>query len=629
MSAREAALEERVFSTTRSKTSSPSSAPGGSDSACARQRGRLPLGERPLAAARDDDARARSLGRTTPRCPTTRRAFYEYHGCLVEPWDGPAALCFTDGDVIGATLDRNGLRPAKYVVTTDGLVVLASEFGVLDIDPADASSKRAACSRARCSSSTPSQGRIVSDEEIKQQVATQKPYAAWVAENKIDLSALDDVPSLYTIPPRRAGHAPAGVRLHRRRPARSSSGRWPWPAKSPWARWASTSRSRCSPTQAAAPVPLLQAAFRAGHQPADRSDPRRDRDVARQLRGRRGQPARGDAAAVPHARAAAPVPHATTTSRSCARTLLPRFPSRRPSRCTSRSTGDPERRRSTTALDELCRAASRAIAEGRSILILSDRDIDASTRPFPSLLATAAVHHHLIREGTRVRAGIVVEIGRAARGRTTSRCSSATARAPSIRTSRSRPSPRCCRDKMLARRSRPRPGEREVHQGRSKRASSRSCPRWGSARCPATRARRSSRRSASTRSSSTSTSPAPRRASRGVGLREIAEEALHAPRARPSARVRRARARRRRPLPLPRDRRAPPVEPRDGRRAPEGGARRRRKSYEEYAALINDADRAAASRCAACGTSSRRARRCRSTRSSRRRRSSSASPPAR
>jgi glutamate synthase domain-containing protein 1 len=109
-----------------------------------------------------------------------KRAFYEYHASLVEPWDGPAALVFTDGTLIGATLDRNGLRPAKYVVTNGGLVVLASELGVLDIDAADVVSK-GRLQPGKMFLVDTAQGRIVDDEEIKTQIATRKPYAEWIA----------------------------------------------------------------------------------------------------------------------------------------------------------------------------------------------------------------------------------------------------------------------------------------------------------------------------------------------------------------------------------------------------------------------------------------------------------------
>ena len=111
---------------------------------------------------------------------TDKRAFYEYHAAIMEPWDGPAAMVFTDGRLVGGTLDRNGLRPARYVVTTDGLVVLASEVG-RDRLPAGADPvARAACSPGGCSWSTPSEGRIVVDNEIKGKIARQKPYRRWL-----------------------------------------------------------------------------------------------------------------------------------------------------------------------------------------------------------------------------------------------------------------------------------------------------------------------------------------------------------------------------------------------------------------------------------------------------------------
>ncbi len=104
-----------------------------------------------------------------------RRAFYEFHSTFMEPWDGPACVTFTDGTLIGAVLDRNGLRPGRYWVTDDGLVVLASEAGVLDIEPEQRRRARAGSSRAGCSSSTPQQGRIVSDEEVKSTLAAREP----------------------------------------------------------------------------------------------------------------------------------------------------------------------------------------------------------------------------------------------------------------------------------------------------------------------------------------------------------------------------------------------------------------------------------------------------------------------
>src|SRR5574341_296243 len=123
-----------------------------------------------------------------------RRAFYEYHASLMEPWDGPASIAFTDGTVIGAVLDRNGLRPSRYWVTDDGLVVMASEVGVLDI-PADRVVQKGRLQPGRMFLVDTSLGRIIDDEEIKAQLATAKPYARWLRENIVSLEDLPKIPS--------------------------------------------------------------------------------------------------------------------------------------------------------------------------------------------------------------------------------------------------------------------------------------------------------------------------------------------------------------------------------------------------------------------------------------------------
>ena len=123
-----------------------------------------------------------------------KKAFYEYHSCLMEPWDGPAAMGFTDGTVVGATLDRNGLRPSRYYVTSDDMIILASEVGVLDdLDQSKVISKQR-LQPGRMLLVDTAQGRIVSDEEIKQQIATAKPYQEWLESNLIELKDLPDIP---------------------------------------------------------------------------------------------------------------------------------------------------------------------------------------------------------------------------------------------------------------------------------------------------------------------------------------------------------------------------------------------------------------------------------------------------
>ena len=119
-----------------------------------------------------------------------RRAFYEYHAAMMEPWDGPAAMVFTDGRQIGATLDRNGLRPARYIVTDDDLVVMASESGVLPI-PENRIVKKWRLQPGKMFLIDLEQGRIVDDEELKNQFASAKPYRQWIESVRIKLDAID------------------------------------------------------------------------------------------------------------------------------------------------------------------------------------------------------------------------------------------------------------------------------------------------------------------------------------------------------------------------------------------------------------------------------------------------------
>ena len=182
-----------------------------------------------------------------------RKAFYEYHSSLMEPWDGPASIAFTDGTVIGAVLDRNGLRPSRYYVTKDDLVVMASEVGVLDIPPEDVLVKER-LHPGKIFLVDTAKGRIVDDEEIKRELAAQHPYREWLDAHLVDI---DDLPAARGRAARaRDGvQAPAGVRLHAggsalpdradgRRTARSRSARW-----APTRRWPCCRTSRaCSTT---------------------------------------------------------------------------------------------------------------------------------------------------------------------------------------------------------------------------------------------------------------------------------------------------------------------------------------------------------------------------------------------
>src|SRR4029077_12649487 len=126
-----------------------------------------------------------------PHMKPEKRAFYEYHACLMEPWDGPAAITFTDGRVIGATLDRNGLRPGRYVVTHDDLVVMASEAGVLDVAPEQVK-RKGRLQPGKMFLVDTLEGRIIADKEIKQKLSSRQPYAQWLKEKQITMDKLPE-----------------------------------------------------------------------------------------------------------------------------------------------------------------------------------------------------------------------------------------------------------------------------------------------------------------------------------------------------------------------------------------------------------------------------------------------------
>ncbi len=207
-----------------------------------------------------------------PLMDEQRRAFYEYHAALMEPWDGPAAIAFTDGRQIGATLDRNGLRPARYLVTSDDRIVMASEMGVLKI-PEDQIVTKWRLQPGKMLLVDLEQGRLIPDDEIKAQLAKSHPYREWLDRTQIVLEELPDAPDQGHALEPAAARSPAGVRLY--------AGRRHHPDDADGVDRRRSQRldgqrhaDLGAVGQAEAAVHLLQAELRAGHQPADRSDPR-------------------------------------------------------------------------------------------------------------------------------------------------------------------------------------------------------------------------------------------------------------------------------------------------------------------------------------------------------------------
>ncbi len=224
--------------------------------------------------------------------PEDLKGFYAFHSCLMEPWDGPAAVAFTDGRVIGATLDRNGLRPGRWLETKDGWVVLGSETGVMDV-PADQVKRKGRLQPGKLFLVDLERGVIVDDAEVKREVAGSQPYGEWFEQGIVHLADLPAGPGAAEARAA-AARAPARVRLHAGGPAgaaRADRGQGRGADRLDGQR----RRARGAVRPPAAAVQLLQAALRAGHEPADRPDPRVDRDEPRHRRRLRGQPARRDA----------------------------------------------------------------------------------------------------------------------------------------------------------------------------------------------------------------------------------------------------------------------------------------------------------------------------------------------
>ena len=341
-----------------------------------------------------------------------RRAFYAYHSALMEPWDGPASVCFSDGTVVGAVLDRNGLRPSRIWVTDDGLVVMASEAGVLDLDPARVV-KRMRLQPGRMFLVDTGQGRIISDEEIKAELAAENPYAEWLEREQFHL---DDLPQ-----------GPYIRMPHHRVVARQQAFGFTYEELNllvaPMAR---TGAEALGSMGTDTPIAVLSAR------------PRMLFDYFQQLFAQVTNPPldaiREEVVTSISATLGPERDLLNPTAESCHQILLP-HPILRNHELAKLVNLDPEDEvnghrhgmRSAIirclypvakggaglrrALDDIRAAASAAIAGGARILILSDRESNETMAPIPSLLSVSAVHHHLVRERTRTQVGLVVESG--------------------------------------------------------------------------------------------------------------------------------------------------------------------------------------------------------------------------
>jgi len=329
--------------------------------------------------------------------------FYDFHGCLMEPWDGPASLSFTDGTVIGAMLDRNGLRPGRWLETTDGWVVLASEAGVFDVDPAQVK-RKGRLKPGRFFLVDLAQGRIVEDSEAKAAVAAQQPYGEWFHEHSVRLADLPPAePRLLDLPLRQLQlafgytHEDMKVMLA------------PLAAN---AEEAVGSMGNDTPLAVLSErKPLLYSYFKQLF--AQVTNPPIDsirEAVVMSVRTLVGAERNLLAETPEHARQLViddPILDDEDLER-LRRVDTGVFRSETIDITWPAAEGweglEP-------ALDRCCAEADAALARGANILILSDRAASAERVPIPSLLATGAIHHHLVRARTRLQAGLVVESG--------------------------------------------------------------------------------------------------------------------------------------------------------------------------------------------------------------------------
>jgi glutamate synthase (ferredoxin) len=356
-----------------------------------------------------------------------KRAFYQYHSALMEPWDGPASMAFTDGRVIGASLDRNGLRPSRYYVTKDDVVIMASEVGVVDVAP-ERIAQKGRLQPGRMFLIDTEQGRIVADEELKNTIATAQPYRVWLNENLVEFDQLADPPHMHepdhdtvlqrelafgytfedcrklVLPMARDGGEPVG----------SMGTDTPLAVLSEKPQLLYNYFKQLFAQVTNPPIDcireeIITSAFTlvgsernllkpepASAHMIQLKSPILDNEQLEKLRhvvesGFKAVtlpilfPVGGNGdGATPHPN---PLPGEGRGSQTDAGSRL------------------------TAALENLFQQGSKAIADGTNIIVLSDRGVDANNAPIPALLAVAGLHHHLIREGTRTKVGIVLESG--------------------------------------------------------------------------------------------------------------------------------------------------------------------------------------------------------------------------
>ncbi|MBT8159474.1 MULTISPECIES: glutamate synthase large subunit [Arthrobacter] len=335
-----------------------------------------------------------------------RRAFYEYHSLLMEPWDGPAAVSFTDGSLVGATLDRNGLRPGRYWITEDGLIVFASEVGVIDVEPAKVV-KKGRVSPGKMFLVDTEAGRIIDDAEVKAEVAAANPWAEWLKDNLIDLKDLPEREHVL--------HTAASVNIRQR-----TFGYTTEELKILLGPMARTGAEPLGAMGSDTPVAVLskrprllfdyfvQSFAQVTNPPLDAIREELVTSLTCAI-GPNGNLL--DVGRVRQPQVSLPFPVINNDQLA----KIANIENADGDKVAMKVRGlyRPEGGESAlrSRLTEICEQVSGAINRGVQYIVLSDRDSNAQWAPIPSLLLVSAVHHHLLRSANRTKTALVVEAG--------------------------------------------------------------------------------------------------------------------------------------------------------------------------------------------------------------------------
>ncbi len=334
-----------------------------------------------------------------------KKAFYEYHSCLMEPWDGPASIAFTDGTSIGAVLDRNGLRPSRYCITKDDIVIMASEAGVLPIAPERIVSK-GRLQPGRMFLVNTAEGRIISDDEIKHQIASEHPYREWIDQHMVEIAKLPDAEVVDASQPETLlqrqmafGYTFEELRLLLAPMARDG-------VEAVGAMGADTPLAVLSNRQKLLYEYFQQLFAQVTNPPIDSIREEIVTSAETTIGAERNL-------LKPEPESCHLIELKTPILSNEELAKLKQVSEGNFKSVTVPILFDPKTgvKGLEQALEDVFDAADSAIASGVNILILSDRGINAENAPIPALLAVAGLHHHLIRQGTRTRAGLVLESG--------------------------------------------------------------------------------------------------------------------------------------------------------------------------------------------------------------------------